>query len=98
MTADGLDDFIRSGIPAADIPQERMERVSAAVFASLDAQQRRRRRSWFFDLSSLIGRYAFPMVTAAVVGIVIGQNALATVEVLRLNGLIDPASSVMDGF
>lgn len=99
MSEDPFDRFIRTSLPPVDLSQDRVDRLTDAVFARLPAQPplsaptrpRARRGGGFvggwFDL---IGRFAVPMATAAALGLVVGAQITPSEGAAQIADLFAP--------
>jgi len=90
---DKLDEFIRGIRPAPQISPERLERL---IYSTLDNLPLQRNVTWL-HWPQWFGRYAVPMATAALLGLIIGTYVLPVAE-STYTGLYYNSSTVLAGF
>lgn len=91
-----LDNFVRSALPPVEVSDRRLDRLSHAVLARLDRPAPWRRLvDW---LPSPVGRYALPMATAAMLGLMVGRHLAPPEPLFPAQSLLASSSTVLAGF
>jgi hypothetical protein len=93
---DMLDHFIRTTIPRVEVSSDRLDRLISATLARPP-----QRLTWAHILLAwgpqLVRRYALPMATAAILGLVVGRYAVPA-DRAAPTGLYFTSSTILAGF
>ena len=94
---DDLDAFIRAATPPPHLPPERVAAVVAATLARVPPRSPRRDAgsAWW---SGLVLRYAVPMATAAMLGLIVGRQILPAGDRAPQIAYFVSSSTVLAGF